>query len=212
MLSVYAISRWRDRWDRFEAIVGLLACFAVAFGPLTIAGFTLLFAVLCAEWRLAAVAGAITSVTCPMAVWLARMAGHALAEFRTEGSSLPSLPDDRCPQARIPFAIVLASFLPRLPPVARAPLGVWWLAHFLAGTALVVFADVLAQQGVLWKVFANGFAAIVFAYWFHVAANVFLVLAVMAAFQSPRVTACVWRARFAIDGVCILPLLLWVIL
>jgi hypothetical protein len=201
---------WRDRWDRFEAMLGLMACFALAFGPPTIAGFTLIFALLLAEWRVAAIAGGIAALTGPMAVWLAKMAEHALAQFRTAGSTSSSLRGDDHPQARVPFAIVLASVLPRLPLVVRVPLGVWWLAHFLAGTALIVFASVLARQGAIWKGFDNPFVAIVFAYFFHVAANVFLVMAVAAAFQSPRVTARVWRARFAIDGLCILPLLLWI--
>jgi hypothetical protein len=211
MVSGQAVSRWCDLWDRSEAIVGLVACFALTFGPLTIAGLTLIIAALLAEWSVAAVSGVITSVTCPTAVWLARMAGDALAKFRTGGSSLSSLCGDAHPRARVPFAIVLASVLPPLPFVARLPLGIWWLAHFLAGTAMIGFARVLAQQGVIWTGLANGAWAVVLAYAFHAASNVFLVLAVTAIFQSPRVTTGVWRLRFVIDGLFVLPLLLWVV-
>jgi hypothetical protein len=208
-------ARWLDRWDRFEAMLGLMACFALTFGPLAIAGLTLIFALLLAEWPVAAVAAAITAVTCPMAVWLARMAESALAQIRLGNSqaaesSRGPIPSDRfeC-QIRAPFAIVLVSTLPRIPRLARVPLGVWWLAHFFAGTALIAFADVLVRQGIVWKGLANGLTGVAFAYAFHVAANVFLLLAVTATFQSPKATARVWRMRFLIDGLCILPLVIW---
>ena len=214
MHLVHGISRWRDRWDRFEAAVGLVAAFVLVFGPLTIAALTLIFALLLAEWSVAAVAITVTAVTCPMALWLARMAERALKEYRsdqislTRHSSWPELGDDADPRRKPPFAIVLASTLPPLPRIARVPLAVWWFAHFLAGTALVSYADVLAREGVLWRGFADGLTAVVFGYLFHFAANVFLVLGVTALFGSSTVTMAVWKKRFVIDALVTLPLLL----
>lgn len=218
MLQSEAVFSWRDRWDRFEAAVGLCAAFVLAFGPLTVAAFTLLFALFLAEWKVAAVAAAVTAVTCPMALWLAKMAESALSQFRSEpvpettADAWPWFDDPTVPQRKTPFAIVLASTLPPLPLVARVPLAVWWLAHFLAGAALVVFLDVVAQQVLMWPGLKSGIPAVVFAYLFQFAANLFLILSVAALFDSPMTTVSVWRNRFVIDALFTLPLVVRMLL
>lgn len=218
MQLVRGISRWRDRWDRFEAMVGLVAAFVLAFGPLTVAAFAMIFSLFLAEWSVASVAAIITALTCPMAFWLARMAELALVQFRSDSPPLTAhayglaTVDSAELQRRPPFAMLLAAELPALPLVVRIPLAIWWFAHFVAGTALVEFADVVAHTGLLWEGFADGVPAVVFGYLFHFAANVFLVLAVTACFGSLAATAGVWRRRFAIDALFTVPLLLRLLL
>ncbi len=207
MHLLQGISRWRQRWDRFEAAVGLIAAFMLAFGPFTVAALVLIFSLILAEWRVAGLAAVVTAVTCPMAVWLAWMANSALQKFHADA------PVDAARTPRRPaFAMLLASELPPLPGIARVPLALWWLTHFAAGAALVVFADVLVREGLLWDGFTKGVPAAVFGYLFYFAANIFLVLAVAACFGSPTVTAGVWRRRFAIDGLFTIPLLLRIVL
>lgn len=218
MQLVQSISQWRDRWDRFEAAVGLIAAFMLAFGPLTVAVFALIFSLSLAEWWVAGIAAIVMAVTCSMALWLLEMAESAFRQFRTDSLALPghaswSMSGDSTkgssePPRRPSFAMRLASELPPLPLVARLPLALWWLAHFAAGTALVEFADVFGRERLLWEGLSDPVPAAIFGYVFHFAANVFLELAVTACFGSPGVTAGVWRRRFAIDALCTLPLLL----
>ena len=213
MQAVQSISKWRDYWDRFEAAVGLIAAFGLAFGPLTWAALTLIFALLLAEWSVAAIAAIVTAVTCPMAFWLARMAETALGQFRLRQIQLTESPAEDADSRRTSsFAVLMASTLPPLPWIARLPLAAWWLGHFLAATALVEFGDVLAQQGLLWSGLTIGVPAVVFSYLFHFAANIFLVLAVAALLGSPNVTIGIWRKRFAIDAAVVLPLLIRVVI
>jgi hypothetical protein len=208
---------WRKltRWDQFEAMAGLVAAFLLAFGPLTVAAFALVFSLILAEWRVAGVAALVVAVTCPMALWLARMAESALSEFRAgwpPSSGTLSSVDHPTPATRPAFGMLLASQLPPLPLITRLPLAMWWLAHFAAGTGLVMYADELAQQGLIWDGFVAGPPAVVYSYCFNFAANVFLVLAVTSGLGSRSVTDGVWRHRFAIDGLLTLPLLLRIVL
>jgi hypothetical protein len=190
-------------------MVGLIAVFVLAFGPLTVALLTAIFAAILGEWHVAAWAASVTAVTLPMALWLASMSGAALTKFRfdqwtdDEDSYETTATEPEHPS----FAIHLTAELPPLPLLARMPLGIWWLAHFLAATALAEFTAQLAEVGILWEGFADGVWGLVLGYLFHFAANVFLVLAVSACFQSPRITAATWRKRFLLDAIFTLPLL-----
>ena len=215
MQVLSAQSRSLIRWDQFEAMAGLVAAFLLAFGPLTVAALALVISLLLAEWEVAGVAAIVVAVTCPMALWLTRMAESALNEFRTGWPAYTgkcSSADCPTAQRRPAFAMLLAAQLSPLPFIARFPLAVWWLAHFAAGTGLVMFADELARQGLIWNGFVNGVPAVVYSYLFNFAANIFLVLAVTTGLGSPRVTAGVWRNRFAIDGLFALPLFLRIVL
>ncbi|MHB0957765.1 MAG: hypothetical protein ACYC0X_18630 [Pirellulaceae bacterium] len=78
-----AQSRTLNRWDPFEAMAGRVAAFLLAFGPLTVAALALVRSLLLAEWEVAGVAAIVVAVTCPMALWLTRLAESALNEFRT---------------------------------------------------------------------------------------------------------------------------------
>lgn len=212
------VSSLRDTWDRFEATVGLVAAFMLAYGPFITAAFTLLFSLMLAEWSAAGIAAIVVAITGPMALWLTRMVESALKKFRSHSPTVPGhVPalandDPTGPGRRAAFALQLASELPPLPLAVRVPLAIWWFAHFAAGTALVEFSDVLAREGILWDGLTCGLPAVVFGYLFHFAANVFLVLAVTACFRSPTVTAGVWQRRFAIDALLTFPLLLRVAL
>ena len=191
-----------------------MACFAIAFTPPTIAGIVLIASLFLAEWTTLAIATAISGVTGPMAIWLAKMADSALKRTKhiVEGPSSTASPgEDVYLQRRIPFAIVLASMLPPLRRTTRVLLGMWWLGHFLAGVALVVYTSVLLHKGAIQISLANGLWAVLLVYAFHFAANVFLILGVTALFGSPKVTANVWRMRLVIDGLLTLPLLFGII-
>ena len=210
-----ALSRGLNRWDQCEAMAGLVAAFLLAFGPLTVATLVLILALLLAEWKVAGAAAIVVTVTCPMALWLTRMAESALKAFHTgwpESTGNCSSVFSPTAQRRPAFAMLLAARLPLVPLFARFPLALWWLAHFAAGTGLVMFADELARQGLLWNGLVNGVPAVVYSYLFNFAANAFLVLAVTTGFGSPSVTNRVWRNRFAIDGLFALPLLLRIVL
>jgi hypothetical protein len=214
-----AVTRLRDRWDQFEAAVGLVAAFILAFGPLTAAAFALLFMLLLGEWSAAGWAAALIAVTYPMACWLRRMAETALKQFRPAPANLqrsmrwPASFDAADLADRPSFAMVLASTLPRLPLLARLPLAIWWFAHFAAATTLIVYRDVVMGGGHLWwERLAVGWQAVVFCYLFHFAANLFLVLAVTALLGSPAATAGVWRRRFVIDALFTFPLVLRIVL
>ena len=84
-----ALSRGLNRWDQCEAMAGLVAAFLLAFGPLTVATLVLILALLLAEWKVAGAAAIVVTVTCPMALWLTRMAESASRRFIPAGQSPP---------------------------------------------------------------------------------------------------------------------------
>ena len=118
MQVLSAQSRSLIRWDQFEAMAGLVAAFLLAFGPLTVAALTLVISLLLAEWEVAGVAAIVVAVTCPMALWLTRMAESALNEFRTGWPAYTgkcSSADSPTAQRRPAFAMLLAAQLSPLP-------------------------------------------------------------------------------------------------
>lgn len=199
---------WRDRWNRFEACVGLVAAFALTFGPLALAILVFLLAIPLGEWKAAGLAALVAVLVGPMAIWLSRMATSAMERFRigeTVDETHAILDGDVRP-CRTPFALILAQNVPRLSWGVRVLLAVWWLAHFAAGTALGEYSEFLMHEFFLLSGVPNGLAAAVFAFAFHFASNIFLVLAVTQLFNSQRVVNGVWRQRLAVDALFTCPL------
>lgn len=206
------MSRWRTYWDYFEAVVGLLATFFLAFGPFTIALGTLVFATLLAEWKVARIAATVTAVTGPMAIWLAKMSSAAFDEFRRERvlksfllKSSNSLNCDVPPKH--PFAVWLALEVPRVPAAARVLLSIWWFAHFAAGFLLVRYFF-KAWNRLDFPAVVSVVLVALSVFMFHFAANVFLVLSAGLYLNSVTALERLWRNRFLIDALCTLPVLL----
>jgi hypothetical protein len=216
MSSAKSTLRWRHAWDRFEAIVGLIAVFMLSFGPPTVAGLGGLISLLTGEWPAAAACALIVSVTGPMAVWLAQMCGAAVEKFLAKPPKEMSrlvVPENMKGTAsgqQVPFALLMVGELPRLPLIARFPLAIWWFSHFAAASAIVLVNTLPVRQRMQGQGVVESLLMLLLCLLFTFAANVFLMLAVSVAFWSPAVTARVWRYRFLIDLLLITPALLGV--
>ena len=175
-------------WGRVEATIGLVAVFALTFGPTAVFGVAFLIAALLGELQVAIVTGVGVLVCGPMAFWLSDLCDQSLQEYvGTMGRHEPD--------TKRPFAVIVAEKLPNLPAFIRLPLAFWWLMHFMGGSILCW----LAKSQLLWQ--ANGYVCFGLGFVFHFAANLFLVLAIATWTESTEATSRTWSWRIAIDGV-----------
>lgn len=199
--------RMRAGWDQFEAAAGLVAVFFLAFGPLTCAIMAAIFSFFLGEWQALAIAACVIVPTLPMAVWLTRMAALAMDRFQVDQAGETQI-DQRQPRSgrRLSFALLLADGLPVIPVALRLPLAVWWIAHFAAGL-LIENADMLSDEKWLFGDINEGTFAVVLAWLFHFAANVFLILALRTLLPTSRIPERVWRYRFVVATAMVSPLM-----
>lgn len=202
--SRYAVSSyWHQQWLRLEAYAGLLAAFVLAYAPVVIGGLAVVFATFLAEWELVFITLPIVLVTLPMALWLTHLCRVGLGEFR-ESELLNLLdPDEQSPG--LPLAVLVTEALPRLPLLARVPLFVWWVAHFVAGVTLVTSERLHNELG--WRDLFDGFGGVVVALCFTFASNIFLVLSIAALLNSSECIPRVWEHRVLVDLLCVSPLI-----
>jgi hypothetical protein len=209
------LSRWRDHWDLLEAILGLIAVFALTWGPAALASLAVIVTLVEVDWAWFCLAILITAITVPMAIWIKRMSESAMQKFRSSSRIIGSDdadPDSNEDRRRIPFAILLVGELPRLQRKVRIPLAIWWLAHFTVAAAFIYFSGQALRQRNPGQGFGEGIPIVLLCFAFQFAANVFLVLSVAVGFRSPKITAEVWKKRFLIDAVLTLPVLLELVL
>jgi len=220
MTTIAAPSVYRNLWNWFEAVAGLLAMFVISWGPPCIFGLIFLVSLFMPDLMGILLGGVILGVTGPMAVWLKQMSEAAAEQFFSAGSLRhvhKPVGDEfteeeifKIYQIRVPYALLMAGQLPSVRSPLRYLLCVWWLAHFLSATTIAFFC----HQAIVRFVGANDFVVhlwgVFFAFIFHFAANIFLVLAVKVGSDSPEKTVAVWRHRFLIDTLAVMPFVAYI--
>jgi hypothetical protein len=193
--------------------MGLLATFLIGFCPAILLSIGALATIANRDWLWfgPAVVGALLAWV--LAAGVAALANAALYDCfpalrRLEQDNAagpndlawyPLDPGGEPISTELPFALVMAVHLPRIPVPARLFLALWWLAHFAAAGLLgfAVFgcwrnaAAPLPVVGVVVPVVLD--VGVLFA------ANLYLILAVAACVRRPMLWHALWRWRFAVD-------------
>lgn len=178
-------------WRKAEAALGLLAVFLLGASSWIVPPFAALGIFLEGEPWLGFLAIAAGLAAIPPFVWVVRAAGRHM--------DVSPRRDPDCPPAHIPLALSMALQVPTAPWPARTIVGVWWLAHFLAGAAIAHF--IFRQLGELAPkanpIVVGLLLLAQFAWTF--AANVYLLLAGGAFTPRSLTLVKLWRCRFLID-------------
>jgi hypothetical protein len=99
-----------------------------------------------------------------------------------------------------PRALLFAQRQPRWPVVLRPVVVLWWLIHFLAGAAATIAIERVFPAGAAWreKVILTAIPVVLILAGSY-ASNLFLLLAVAAAFPRQAIIEVVWRRRIVVD-------------